>query len=282
MQDKHIYFVSGLPRSGSTVLMNVLGQNPQFHVTPTSGLIELFTTIHNSWHKFIEFRAEGLEKVQPRIKDAVRGMLYGFFEKEFDVNKIIFDKSRGWLQYIEELEYVLERPVRIIVCVRDPREIAASFEKVYRKRKNDYRHSGEANQAEVFVSGQTVEGRCNQWFAPGGVAGIACNRVRDASRRMADRLIIFPYSYFTNRPTDSLNELHASLGLESFKYNFDDVKQITQEDDVWHGMSLHRIGSKVEPKQADYQSYIPEEIIKQIEQAYADIIELAEGWRTNG
>ena len=36
-----IAFQSSLPRSGSTLLSNIVGQNPEFHVTPTSGLLDL-------------------------------------------------------------------------------------------------------------------------------------------------------------------------------------------------------------------------------------------------
>jgi sulfotransferase len=36
-----IFFNSTLPRSGSTLLQNIMGQNPEFHVTPTSGLIDV-------------------------------------------------------------------------------------------------------------------------------------------------------------------------------------------------------------------------------------------------
>ncbi len=38
---KTIHFVSGLPRAGSTLLMNVLAQNPRIHSTATSGLHEI-------------------------------------------------------------------------------------------------------------------------------------------------------------------------------------------------------------------------------------------------
>ncbi len=37
-----IFFQCSLPRSGSTLLQNVLAQNPDFYATPTSGLIEIF------------------------------------------------------------------------------------------------------------------------------------------------------------------------------------------------------------------------------------------------
>ena len=39
---EQIFFQSSLPRAGSTLLQNILGQNPEFYVTPTSGVLELF------------------------------------------------------------------------------------------------------------------------------------------------------------------------------------------------------------------------------------------------
>ena len=36
-----IYFQSSMPRSGSTIFQNLMGQNPEFYVTPTSGMLEL-------------------------------------------------------------------------------------------------------------------------------------------------------------------------------------------------------------------------------------------------
>ena len=36
-----IFYQSSLPRAGSTLLQNIIGQNPEFHVTPTSGMIDM-------------------------------------------------------------------------------------------------------------------------------------------------------------------------------------------------------------------------------------------------
>ena len=38
---KTIHFLAGLPRSGSTLLANILAQNPKIHVTPTSGICDM-------------------------------------------------------------------------------------------------------------------------------------------------------------------------------------------------------------------------------------------------
>jgi hypothetical protein len=44
-----MYFLSGLPRSGSTVLAALLNQRNDIHVTPTSGLIDIFGAVVQTW-----------------------------------------------------------------------------------------------------------------------------------------------------------------------------------------------------------------------------------------
>ena len=41
MKQQRLFFNSSLPRAGSTLLSNVVGHHPNFHVSPTSGLIDL-------------------------------------------------------------------------------------------------------------------------------------------------------------------------------------------------------------------------------------------------
>ena len=266
---KRQIFVSGLPRSGSTLLMNLLGQNPAHHVTPTSGLIELFVSLANNWPDYLEFKAEGLEKVKPRVLGSMRGVLTGFFEQEFAEGKVVFDKSRGWLQYIEMLEEALERKVRVLVTVRDIRAIVASFEKLYRSRSIDYRMP----VGDAYLQAQTVEGRAHELLGTGGVAGIAINRLRDALLRgMGERLVILPYQALTAEPRQTMNLLHKALELPQFDYNPDNVEQVTEENDTYHGMDLHRIRPKIEPQAGiPWEGILPDSLCNELAQAYADI-----------
>src|SRR5688572_8807351 len=41
MPNQRIFFNSSLPRSGSTLLQNILAQNPRFYCSPTSALYEM-------------------------------------------------------------------------------------------------------------------------------------------------------------------------------------------------------------------------------------------------
>jgi sulfotransferase len=268
-----LYFVAGLPRSGSTLLMNLLGQNPRHYVTPTSGLIELFVMVKNRWPDLIEFKAEGLGKVKPRVAGALRGMLHGYFDAELSAGRTVFDKSRGWLQYIEPLEEVLGRQVKIIVTVRDVRAIVASFEKIYRKRNLEYR---EAND-EAFFQCQTVDGRAEMLLSPKSVLGLTIARLRDALQRgLGDRLVIVPYRALTKSPKGILALLNTVLDLPPFQYDPEHVDQITREDDHFHGMQLHTVRSRVEVRSdCPWERVLPRSLCDALANQYADIGQLA-------
>lgn len=277
MKDFSIFFVSGLPRAGSTLLMNLLGQNPNHVVTPTSGLIELFMRVKNNWKTLIEFKAMGLEVAKPHVMSSLKGLIYGYFEEAFDNNKIVFDKSRGWMNYIEDIEQVLGRPVKILSAVRDVRDICASFERIYQNRSIEYDYP----LGDSFFKCQTIQGRCEHLLSPGGVVGIAINRLRDAlNRRISDRIILVPALALTSRTQAVMYEIHDLLGLEPFKYDPQKVEQITHENDLWHGMDLHTIKPIVKPISTEtWKGILPEKYAEELGKRYADINRIA---RANG
>ena len=272
-KNDNIVFVSSLPRSGSTLMMNLLNQNPNHYATPTSGLIELVLSVKNSWRNFIEFKAEGLDVVKPRVMDSMSGLMYGYFEKELDKGKIVFDKSRGWLQYIEVLEAILDRPVKIIVMVRDVRAIVASFEKIYRKRGIDYIDGS----GEIYFNAQTINGRAQEILKGSSVLGLTINRLRDAIERgMKDRLIFVPYQEFLKHPQDTMDRIHEDLGLDLFKYDPSNVKQTIYENDVWHGMDLHTIRNEIKTvDEIPWEGVLPNGLLGKIENEYSDINKLS-------
>ena len=93
--DKTIFFNSSLPRAGSTLFQNLIGQNPQFYVTPTSGLIELIFGAKNHYNNSQEIRAQDADLMDKAFVNFCRKGMQGFFEPLTD-KPFILDKSRGW------------------------------------------------------------------------------------------------------------------------------------------------------------------------------------------
>lgn len=268
--------MSGLPRSGSTLFQQIISQNPNFHASPTSGLINFFMHAKRNWKDNNEFRAQGLTEVEQRVNGSFRGILEGFYQQELREGKLIFDKSRGWMAYVEYLKEIYQNEdVKVICVVRDVRAILASFEKLYRNRSLSYPEFAD----EDFLLSQSVEGRAEILLRKGGVIGLPIARLRDALRRCPNNIILVPYQQLLSEPTVLFQRLHDMLGIQQYFYDFDDVKQVTQEEDVYHGYKgLHDIkeGKIVAPEGVPWEGMFDPAFIDDVTNAYADINKLCE------
>ena len=183
-----------------------------------------------------------MDAIEPRVRNGMKGLMEGFYSNEFAEGKRVFDKSRGWMAYIELLEEILQRPIKIIVTVRDVRAIMSSFEKVHRKSSM----TKTTPVGKPFYDVQSVDGRCRQLLNVESVAGLTLTRFRDAlDRGLRDRMILVPYHALTSNTQDSMDIIHDKLGIDRFKYDPENVRQITHEDDSVHGMKLHTIRNEI-------------------------------------
>lgn len=122
---KKFFYVSGLPRSGSTLLMNILHQNDKFCVSKgTSGLHDVLFGIRNQYDNLIEHRAE-----KPSIDyNRLKRILHSTQQSYYDTDKpYIVDKGRGWLSLVEMMKFINDDDIKIITPVRDITEILASL-----------------------------------------------------------------------------------------------------------------------------------------------------------
>ena len=244
--DRKFYFAGGLPRAGSTLLMNILAQNPRFHATHTSGCMDVCFNVRNQWNNLIEHKAHPNDAALQRV---LRAILYAYYE---DVQKpVIIDKCRGWLSLIEMAEHALGHQMKILVPVRDIRDVLASFEKLWRANAGTSQLSGESQNYFDF---QTTAGRCNFWAHKSQPVGLAYNRIRDALQRgFRDRMHFVHFERLTTSPEAVLGGIYQFLGEEPFVHNYNHVEQVTVEDDTVHGLrDLHTIRNKVEPSPAQW------------------------------
>lgn len=252
--EKKVIFCSGLPRAGSTLLMNILAQNLRFHCTATSGVLELMLLAKNNWDKIAELRAiPDEEEKDMRRLSTLRGIFLGFHA---DVKEpVIIDKSRGWLSEIEMVEAAFGCKVKILVPVRDMRDVLASFEKLYRKTKS---FSQVPHEAAFYAQYQTVEGRCNVLCRSDQMVGVSFNRIKDAvSRGFRDRLYFVEFDRLTHRPDRVFEEIYDFLEEEPHRHDFEHIEQVTWENDQeYQWKNLHRIKPKLVPSEPQWPSIL--------------------------
>lgn len=244
--DKRIYFLSGLPRSGSTLLANILAQQSRFHVTPTSGIVDMLVNVRNHWDQNDAFRAMD-RKLSEQVKGTVlRAMLQGYFSHVEAA--VCIDKNRYWAEFLEMAEVLVggRQNVKVIMTVRDLRDVLASFERLYRKTSALGQLPQEAGMALKF---KTALGRMEIFIDDGQPVGRAYNAIRDAvTRGWKDCLHFVDYEELTRQPQQTLAGIYQFLGEEPFEHDFDNVAQVTFEDDFAYGFKdLHVIRRQVEP-----------------------------------
>ena len=103
---ERLFFQSSLPRAGSTLLQNILAQNPDIYATPTSGVLELVYAARANYSNSPEFKAQDSELMKNGFLSFCKEGLRGFYEGITD-KKYVVDKSRGWGIHYDFLKRIL-------------------------------------------------------------------------------------------------------------------------------------------------------------------------------
>jgi sulfotransferase len=228
-----------------------MGQNPDFYVTPTSGVLELVYAARNNYTNSPEFKAQDPSLMRAGFSGFCHDGVLGFFNAVTD-KQYVLDKSRGWGVHYGFLNSFYPDP-KIICMVRDLRGIFASMEKNF--RKNQHMDSGIVDHANMI--GTTTEKRIDVW-AQSQPVGLAIERLSQVFKEGINQKMLFvKYEDLTSNPKTELERIYDYLEVPRFEHDFDNVEQITQEDDSVYGIyGDHRIRKKIVPLKQDYKEVL--------------------------
>jgi sulfotransferase len=261
MPGKTIYFNSSLPRSGSTLMQNILAQNPRVYCSPTSGVVGALGMARMQYQDHETFKAQDRELVGKAQKGFMRGALLGHYEAITD-RPVCVDKSRIWLLYHEWLASFWPNP-KVVVCIRDIRAILSSMEKLYRKSRERGPGPNE-NLGPGMLNMIGVTNRVGTWMNSNPV-GLGVSALIDAMQKGTLRHChVVRYEDLTRQPRQTMVKVYEYLGLPYHEHDFNDVEQVTREDDAHYSITDHTIRRKVEPVPADYKQLLGEELCAHI------------------
>lgn len=249
---KQIYFQSSLPRAGSTLFQNVMGQNPDFYVTPTSGVLELLYGARSNYTNSPEFKAQDANLMKSGFLSFCNSGINGFFDGVTD-KPYVMDKSRGWGIHYNFLNSFYPNP-KIIVFVRDLRAIFASMEKNY--RKSQHLDSGIVNHGQM--RGTTTEKRVDIWGQSQPV-GLAIERIQQLFKEgISNNVLFVKFEEFCSNPEKEMRRIYEYLELPYYEgHDYNNVEQITQEDDTVYGIyGDHNIKQEIKPQKLDYKEIL--------------------------
>jgi sulfotransferase len=244
---KKIFYNSSLPKSGSTLLQNILMQNPEIYSTPTSGLLSLVLASRKIYTTNDAFKAQDEEQMKKAIQGFCKEGMYGYFNNLTNLPYVI-DKNRGWLGNYRFLNFIESNP-KVIVMVRDLRSIFSSLEKTY--RNNPHKDVGIIDSNKLI--NMNTKSRM-QHFSVSPPLGPSLEWLYDAHTQGYDSNFLYiKYENFMLYPEQTLNIIYEYLGIKPYEHNFNNIPQLTFENDVIHGIfGDHKIKNKLTPAKEDY------------------------------
>lgn len=244
-----VHFISGLPRSGSTLLAAILRQNPRFHAGMSSPVGSLFMALQGAMSKRNE-AAVFIDETQKR--ELLKGLFDNYYHA-LHPEKLVFDTNRAWCSKLPTLARLFPE-AKVICCVRHVPWIMDSLERII--RQNAFELSGIFG----YEPTNTVYTRVNRLAVNDGLVGFAMDALREAFwGEHADRLILVGYEALAKRPEQTLRQIYDFLGEPWFPHDFDNVEYAVDEFDLALGTpNLHTVRRKVE--WIDRSSVLPPEL----------------------
>lgn len=259
-----IFFNASLPRAGSTLLQNILMQNPDIYSTPTSGVIELLSTARTLYSNGDAFKAQDSETMKSGFKNFCNKGFFGFYDGVTN-RPYVIEKSRGWLGYQDFVEFFMGEKPKIICMVRDLRAIFSSMEKNY--RKNPDKDPNIVNTVEL--KNMTTTSRIDHYSVSPPI-GPSLEWLSETFQRKQDKDILFiRFEDLTLEPERELKKIYNYLELPYYQHDFNNVQQLTFENDIIHGIfGDHQIKPQVKPIKDDYMEILGQENCDRLRQHY--------------
>ena len=237
-----IVFNSSLPRAGSTLLSNILGNNPDIYASPSSGLADAVHGAHYYWQNAEHTKTEGIEKRSESLKEFLRAGIEAYYNEITDKPYII-DKHRAWSR-IADFTDALFPQCKMLCMVRHPFDIFASMEKLFRKNPMDNKASGIVDYEAL--QGMTVESRVNIWMNGAPVGHAFQSLYNTIQTKLKDDIMYIPYEHLTEQPEKTMRDIYKYLDIPYYKQDYNNIKQVTHENDEGI-LTNHIIRPKIEP-----------------------------------
>lgn len=253
MVAKKFFYLAGLPRTGSTVLGEILNQNENIHVSPASPLSEIVSEVLAKWRtNIVTLKAYKHPEQLPNLWRGIRDGMYQHRKEPY-----IIDKSWAWHMNdaIDSSRKILNEEMKVICTVDDIAACLASF--IMRIRSNpDY-----VSYIDDFLRNQRLElndsNRCAALMDPNIVTSVGwCyeNLKQAWQGNNRKNLLLIECADLVKDPATVLQKIYSFLEIPELAiwgdgqtHYFDKIdKEITENDGAAYGIpDLHKLSPQL-------------------------------------
>lgn len=226
---KQFVALSGLPRTGSTLLSSILSQNPNIHAEGNSAVCQLIWDMQQSVLNSEQIKANNKDVLDALVKP-IPHTYYANTTKP-----IVVDKCRSWTlpANIQMLNRYFDNTPKIIVLVRPMVEVVASFMSL--RKENGWQDL----EAGLLDDGSEPIMR--------SLAGVEWARKNNNGE-----FLFVTYDELVDDTQVSLDRIYKHCGWQPFAHNLDKIVNQHKENDAIYGLAgQHDVRSQISRRTVD-------------------------------
>jgi hypothetical protein len=241
----------GLPRAGNTLFSSIMNQNPDVSVTANSLVADIFigAELLKKQEVYENFPDE------KSLDNITRNVLQNYYSHWTSPH--IIDRSIwGLPQHFEILKEYSPNDIKVIVPVRDLKEVLASFIKYSYSSKDNY----------ISHNANSLVERCDYIMKNNGTLHKWIECVWNLNKPENRKYCYFmEYEDLVSNPKNIINEVYEFLNIEPFEHHYTNLSQLENNgikyDDSVLGEGLHKVKEDNISK-TDYNmwDYLPKDV----------------------
>jgi len=242
---KEYYFLTGLPRSGNTLLGSIINQNPNLNLTANTILTDAIyqLSLLKEYQIYKNFPDEN------SLNNIIKN-IFDLYYKDWKAKFIIDRGVWGTPLNLNLLKEIIKKP-KFIILYRPVLECLASFIKIEKPTN--------------------VEKRCEYLMGEDGMIGRSLWSIKNIIKEKEDYIII-NYLDLIKKTSNEINKIYKFLNIDNFNHTFKNLNNFSinnvQYDDSVFNAPLHKIRTdKIELNKYKIEDYLPSYIIKK----YSDL-----------
>ena len=250
---KNLFFLSGIARSGSTLLGSILNQNPNIYVSPTSPLMDLFCLTEIDYQKMDIQYTFDKETTTNNLHKVLANTFYQHIDKPY-----IIDKHRGWPKNVNQIkQYITDTP-KIICTWRPIAENICSFLKLIEKDPNN---SVDKDLRERGLETNTYNRAMMLWY---NYSTDPYESLKYGLENYRESILIVNYDDIINNIENELTRTYKFLEIPEFKHTFDNITNTCSEvkDAAWGFEGLHNIRSSISKTSNDPRTVLGKDLFE--------------------
>lgn len=250
---KQMFFLSGIARSGSTLLGSILNQNPDMYVTPTSPLMDIFCLTEDVYNKMATQYTFDKKTTLTNLQTSLPYNFYANINKPY-----VIDKHRGWPRNVKQIkQYITDNP-KIICTYRPTAENICSFLKLIEKDPNN---SVDRELREIGLPCDTYHRAMKLWY---NYSSDPYESLKYGLENYRKNILIVNYDDIVYDIGNQMKRIYNFLEIPEYQHSYTNISNTCgeQKDEAWGFKNLHDIRDTISKTSNDPSKILSKDLLR--------------------